>query len=1064
MLSITNGSVSGNANGGGIRQTGSSASNVSNVTINGNIGYGILISGAGSLDATVNTITANSLDGIGMDGTGVGSHFNSNTIHSNGELAIDLLNNGVTANDLNDTDTGPNALQNFPVINYVRRGTGTAGLANFTLNAANGSYRIQFYANTACDASGNGEGEVLLASQTITVAGNTFTGLSTAPLAYGTREQITATATHDVNNNGNFDDDGNTSEFSACRKVNTLPTIAAQANSRQEGSPVSNSQIATVDDPDQTENTLAVTVGGAASQTVNGVTVSNIAVSAAGIVTADIVAACGATNANFTLRVTDNATEFNEAMLTVTVTPNTAPTVGTYSNTSLQLGGGTTVTPSAAPADNGSITGATVTAPGVGTLTIAPATGIVTIASATPAGVHTVTVTFTDNCGAQTTRQFTLTILAPPTIAKAFSPTSIPVGGTSTVTLTLTNANVATALTNASFTDALTNMTALGGSVTGTCGGTTPNTLTAGATALSFTGITIPANGACTVIFDVTSSTPGNRPNATSGLTTTQTPIVGTASNTAILTVVAPPTITKAFLPTTILQNNGFSTMTISLTNPAANTVALTGVGVVDNFPAGTEVDAPPTATNSCATGTFAPVAAATSVTVSGATIPVNTTCNFTVRVRGTSAGAKLNTTQNVTSANGGNGLTASATLTVTNTATWNGATSANWDTNTNWTPQTVPNSGNDVDIPTGSLPNEPTISAADVTVSSLTESAPRILTINAGRVLTVTNACTINGTMNVAGAFTCGTLTSAGTINFTGAAAQNVPAGTYNNFGDSNGAGVTLTGNTIVNGVLTLNGGNLNTGVNLLTIGPSGTISRTAGHILGNVEKIFAATGAFTYHVGTATGYSPLAVNITALATNPSNLRVTANDGTAPASPALSDALTLDRYWTLTETGDLTANLLFTYLQADVDGTESSYRTIRVTGGTAQGLPNGTSCPGAGSPCVDTAANTIFVGGVTAFSDWTAGVFSPTAGDASISGRVMDSAGRGVYRASVVMSDQDGNIVYAATNPFGYYRFKNVETGRSYILEARSKRHRFQSRVVTANDDVVGLDFVAEP
>jgi hypothetical protein len=31
------------------------------------------------------------------------------------------------------------------------------------------------------------------------------------------------------NGNGNFDDDGNTSEFSACRKVNTLPTFTAQA-------------------------------------------------------------------------------------------------------------------------------------------------------------------------------------------------------------------------------------------------------------------------------------------------------------------------------------------------------------------------------------------------------------------------------------------------------------------------------------------------------------------------------------------------------------------------------------------------------------------------------------------------------------------------------------------------------------------------------------------------------------------------------------------------------------------------------------------------------------------
>jgi len=79
------------------------------------------------------------------------------------------------------------------------------------------------------------------------------------------------------------------------------------------------------------------------------------------------------------------------------------------------------------------------------------------------------------------------------------------------------------------------------------------------------------------------------------------------------------------------------------------------------------EVDATPGATNSCATGTFAPVAGATSITISGATIPVNTACTFTVKVKGTTAGAKVNTTGNVTSTNGGTGATASATLTVSN-------------------------------------------------------------------------------------------------------------------------------------------------------------------------------------------------------------------------------------------------------------------------------------------------------------------------------------------------------------------------------------------------------------
>ncbi|HEX8566427.1 MAG TPA: right-handed parallel beta-helix repeat-containing protein [Pyrinomonadaceae bacterium] len=426
-LSITNGNVSGNTattgKGGGIEHSGSSASTVTGVTISGNTGSGIHITGTGSLDAASNTIATNTGDGITKIGSGTGSHFNSNVIYTNGELGIDLSDNGVTPNDAGDGDTGPNNLQNFPVLNYVRRGTGTAGIASVTLNSAPGKYRIQYYANTACDASGFGEGEVLLAAtEEITVpAGGTLTYLSSVALPYGTREQITATATSNPNGDANYDD-GSTSEFSACRKVNTLPTFTAvQVPSRQQGSPASNSQIATVTDPDQTLNTLVVTVNGGASATVNGVTVSNIAVDASGNVTADVVASCNATNASFTLRVTDSATEFNETTFSVNVTPNTPPTLGNYPNTTVNAGSsGGVVTPDAAPTDNGTVATLTAAAPGfTGTFVGNTTTGTVTVNSAAPAGVYTVTVTATDNCGATSTKTFQLTVNAIPTITGA---------------------------------------------------------------------------------------------------------------------------------------------------------------------------------------------------------------------------------------------------------------------------------------------------------------------------------------------------------------------------------------------------------------------------------------------------------------------------------------------------------------------------------------------------------------------------------------------------------------------------------------------------------------------
>ena len=67
-----------------------------------------------------------------------------------------------------------------------------------------------------------------------------------------------------------------------------------------------------------------------------------------------------------------------------------------------------------------------------------------------------------------------------------------------------------------------------------------------------------------------------------------------------------------------------------------------------------------------------------------------------------------------------------------------------------------------------------------------------------------------------------------------------------------------------------------------------------------------------------------------------------------------------------------MTVNLVFNYLDpTDIAGNESNYQIIRVSGSTATGFPN--NC-GAGSPCVNTAANTATINGVSNFSDWTLG------------------------------------------------------------------------------------------
>ena len=123
------------------------------------------------------------------------------------------------------------------------------------------------------------------------------------------------------------------------------------------------------------------------------------------------------------------------------------------------------------------------------------------------------------NTGAGGSASATLTVLDTPGFIKHFSPNPIYAGQTSTLTFTLTNPN-AVALAGAAFTDTLPAgmQVASTPNASSTCGGTFAPI--AGATALSFSGGTIPANGQCTIQVDVTASSIGTYVNTSSSLTT----------------------------------------------------------------------------------------------------------------------------------------------------------------------------------------------------------------------------------------------------------------------------------------------------------------------------------------------------------------------------------------------------------------------------------------------------------------------------------------------------------------------------------------------------------------
>ena len=191
----------------------------------GNLRGGVTIVDGASNNTIGGTVTGagniiafnNSAFGFGGGGggggivveSGTGNTILSNSIFSNVGLGIDLVRDGVTANDLGDGDTGANDLQNFPVLASVYKGS---TIIEGTLNSTpSTTFTLAFFSNSACDPSGHGEGESLLGSTMVTTDGSgdaSFLVTFSTTLPTGT--VITATAT---------DPGNNTSEFSQCATV-----------------------------------------------------------------------------------------------------------------------------------------------------------------------------------------------------------------------------------------------------------------------------------------------------------------------------------------------------------------------------------------------------------------------------------------------------------------------------------------------------------------------------------------------------------------------------------------------------------------------------------------------------------------------------------------------------------------------------------------------------------------------------------------------------------------------------------------------------------------------------
>jgi parallel beta-helix repeat protein len=167
-----------------------------------------LIGGANSMAS--NIIYHNALGGIVVaDDARV--TITGNSLDGNGGLDIDLGNDGVTLNDANDPDAGPNQRQNYPFVNSAGPSGGNTEISVSFQSTPNTTFTLQVYSSPTCNPSGSGGGRTLRSTRVFATdaSGNLgFVHVFAGPTPSG--HVITITAT---------DPAGNTSEFSPCRAM-----------------------------------------------------------------------------------------------------------------------------------------------------------------------------------------------------------------------------------------------------------------------------------------------------------------------------------------------------------------------------------------------------------------------------------------------------------------------------------------------------------------------------------------------------------------------------------------------------------------------------------------------------------------------------------------------------------------------------------------------------------------------------------------------------------------------------------------------------------------------------
>ena len=525
--------------------------------------------------------------------------------------------------------------------------------------------------------------------------------------------------------------------------------------------------------------------------------------------------------------------------------------------------------------------------------------------------------------------------------------------GTTTISYTITIGNC----TSVQTAQIIVNPTAVAGTVTA---GTTPQCI-GGTTNYTVSG-TVLGGGTGTW----SSSNPGVATINASGLVTavaagTSNIIYtvsggggGTVASSASITVNSNATVSSASTPPLVCINT-------PITNIIHTTTEATGIGTATGLPTGL------TATWSSNT-----------ITISG-TPTASGTFNYTIPLTGC---GEINATGVITISAPSPGVTIN-----NNDYLWRGALSTDYNSVGNWLVYTanapnytvassLPTSSNSIIIPAMQtcVSNMPSIVSGPVSYANLTIATNATLAIASNTIFNISgslsNSGTLDnlGTINIGGSWiNNGTFSSGASslVVFNGNLGNVILSGnnTFNNLtinGES-GLVVNLQNDANVNGALTMGSGSngkLNLGAYTLTVGTSSSIGNITGGSstsyviavdngsgsIGKVKRFVNNNTSYAFPIGDESGYTPLTyTQSNATIANGAFLEVYTRATNIPQLNTSTFSDYLKRYWEVNPSGITlpTYSIQYTYVDGDIEGSETDFVPIKYSAGTWFQPPN---------------------------------------------------------------------------------------------------------------------------